>query len=83
MWLFYYLQQDRQLKDLRLAKDACSSVWEETGKPTIVTNTGYWKSGEIECVVFENEEFRSLNDHEWDYYISAWETRAGVGMGDY
>lgn len=74
--IFYYTKNESYLSDLRLTKDACEFVGEEHSEPSIVTDAGYWKNNGVECVVFENGRFRSLNQNEQISYEAAWETRA-------
>ncbi|EBT3693763.1 hypothetical protein CKC67_24520 [Salmonella enterica] len=74
MIAYNYARNDSVLSELRMVKDACSFVWEEHGKPTITTNTGYWKRGVIECLVFDNGTFRNLTAAERTSYEAALET---------
>jgi len=72
---FNYVKNDRLLHELRMDKEACSFVWEEHDKPTITTNTGYWKDGVTECVVFDDGRFRSLTSSERISYEAALESK--------
>ncbi|EMZ3833563.1 hypothetical protein ABDJ74_004922 [Salmonella enterica] len=77
MILWNFGQDERRDRELRDIKDACSYVWEVSGKPTSLTISGYWKYEGWECVVFDNGAFRNMSDREQTAFEASLETTAG------